>query len=62
MKKSILLGVCLAFSYVHALNDMDLIKKARESQLEPMPMGKALKEYQIKKLKMWVLAPKTARL
>ncbi|MFT2676842.1 cytochrome-c peroxidase, partial [Helicobacter pylori] len=30
---------------------MDLIKKARESQLEPMPMGKALKEYQIKKTK-----------
>ncbi|MBH0262082.1 cytochrome C biogenesis protein CcsA, partial [Helicobacter pylori] len=49
MKKSILLGVCLAFSCVYALSDMDLIKKAKESQLEPMPMGKALKEYQIKK-------------
>lgn len=61
MKKSVLLGVCLAFSCAHALNDLELIKKARESQLEPMPMGKALKEYQIKKPEMWVLAPKTAR-
>ncbi|UOR43598.1 cytochrome-c peroxidase [Helicobacter pylori] len=51
MKKFVLLGVCLAFSCAHALSDMDLIKKARESQLEPMPMGKALKEYQIKKTK-----------
>ncbi|EJB45835.1 cytochrome c peroxidase domain protein [Helicobacter pylori Hp A-17] len=31
MKKSILLGVCLAFSCVYALSDMDLIKKAKES-------------------------------
>ncbi|WP_104761129.1 cytochrome-c peroxidase [Helicobacter cetorum] len=54
MKKSVLFGVtafCVAFSFAHATNDLALIKKARESHLEPMPIGKALKEYQIKKTK-----------
>lgn len=51
MKKFILLGVCLVFFCVYVLNDLELIKKVRESQLEFMFMGKAFKEYQIKKIR-----------
>ncbi|PAF50626.1 cytochrome-c peroxidase [Helicobacter sp. 13S00477-4] len=51
MKKLTILGSIAAFLTINAFgaSNQELIQKAKDSGLEPIPTGKALKEYQLKK-------------
>lgn len=53
MKKIAILGSVVAFFAINAFaaSNQELIQKAKESGLEPVPSGKALKDYQLKKAK-----------
>ncbi|MDO7252838.1 cytochrome-c peroxidase [Helicobacter cappadocius] len=53
MKKIALLGSVIAFFAINtfAAENQELIKKAKEAGLEPIPSGKELRDYQLKKVK-----------